>query len=280
MIDIHSRYKAAFIYKLKEIAQATEKSEFRVKAAYYNIGFSLRKVNSSLFSNLEPHKTVGNLYWKKVGSILQELPEDLEWSTIKFKDIYLLFKSMVESKNESKPWVDIHYFGKRYKHFFTNHERQISYLVANNALLFGQTLRQTSVFIDVEKWFAYNCKFCNGYEDNLDHLLTPKCIAMKQVFLMVKHYFRFELNQDVIFDEALIFQNAVAGFDKMKTSSKNFKVALAKMKICAILKKVIIDEKMNCDKYGTFIAWDKRLDLINKLTSKVRTSFSFFISKL
>ena len=38
MVDFNSRYKAAVIFKLKEIAKATNKSEFWIKYAYYNIG--------------------------------------------------------------------------------------------------------------------------------------------------------------------------------------------------------------------------------------------------
>ena len=257
MVDITSRYKAALVYKLKVIAQATDKSEFWVKMAYYNIGFTLRKVNRSLFSNLEPHKTSGDLYWSKIKLIFNELPADFDWLTIKFKDLYILFKSMVECKNESKLWTNIQYLNKRYKHCFNNHEREISYLVGCEALQFGQFLRRSSVFVDVEDWFTYNCKFCNSYEDNLDHLLIPNCVVIKQVFLMAKHLFKFVARKDIIFDQKLLFHNEISGLSKMKTDSEDFRIALAKLKLSAILKRVIIDEKKQCDRYGTFIGWIK-----------------------
>ena len=276
MVDITSRYKAALIYKLKEIAQANNKSEFWIKVAFYNIGVTLRKVNRSLYSNLEPHKVSGNSYWNKIKVIFEEIVEDFDWTTVKFKDLYISFKQKSELPDKLKPWSDIQYFNN--KRFFTNHERQISFLVAHDALQLGQFKRRTSVFVDVESWFSYNCKFCNGYEDNLDHLLAPDCIVMKQVFLLTKHLFRFVLKKDITFDRQLILCNEINGFMKMKIYSEDYMIALAKMKLAAILKRVILDEKRQCDIYGTFIGCDDRLNFVNKLVSKIRISFLFFIN--
>ena len=245
-----------------------------------NIGFALKKVNASLFSNSEPHKDLGNTYWEKVRSLLEQIPHDFDWHTTKLKDLYSLFKSQHESKSKLKLWQDVHLNNKRYKNYFTNHERQTSYLVYNDAYQFGLFFRRTSTFTDIDTWFSHNCKLCNGLEDSMRHLLNPDCVVMKQVFSTAKLVFKFITKKEIVFDHDMLFRNQVAGIHNFKTNSADFKVALCKLKMASILRRVIIEEKQKLDKYKIFIPWHKRQDFVNKLISKVRSSFLFFFNHL
>ena len=275
MVDFASRYKAAVTFKLKEIANATNKSEFWIKFAYYNIGSTLRNINLNLYSNSEPHMTTADSYWSEVKLTFELISETLDWQVIKFKDLYKVFKAKVELPKLSKPWRNIHLM-KIFKHHFTNVERQISYLIANDALRFGQYKRQNTPFIDIQTWNSFNCKFCNAHNDNILHLLNPDCVVMKQVFLMTKHFFKFVIKRDIDLNEKLIMHNDIPLKNNVDGTVEEEKLSLMKLKLVAVLKRVMIEEKEQCDRYKNVISVDQRLDFINKLLSKVKNKFMIF----
>ena len=236
-------------------------------------------MNQVLYSNAEPHKTVGDSYWSEVKSTFEILTDDLDWRMVKFKDLYCAFKTKVQIVNVSKPWKEIQFF-RTHKDYFTNIERQVSYLAAHSAYRFGQYKRQNTPFIDIPVWNSFNCKFCNGHIDNLMHLLIPNCVVMKQVFLMSKHFFSFVVKKDIQLDQKLILHNIVHIKNSQKCSIEGKRVLLLKSKFAAILKRVIVEEKERCDYYSMFIHVDQRLDFINKLVSKVRNNFMVFFNTL
>ena len=73
MPDFHCKFKAATLYKLKEIANEIDTNKMWVKVAYYNIGTVLRCINRDLYNNSEPHKDTPNSYWEFIKDVLLEM---------------------------------------------------------------------------------------------------------------------------------------------------------------------------------------------------------------
>ena len=95
MIDTKSHVMAAALYKLKDIAKATDKTELWIKYSYYNIGTYLRTINPDLFNNFEPLKSEPSVYWKIIKEYFLEFNKEnseVDWSTIKFKEVYNIFR--------------------------------------------------------------------------------------------------------------------------------------------------------------------------------------------
>ena len=246
MIDIWSKFKAAKIYKLKSIATAQNKKEFWIKFAFYNIGSTLRTLNQSLFNNAEPHRTIPHDYWEQVKNTYREviaLQPNIDMQTVKFKNIYQIFKDAhCSSSNTEINWNDVHLIkGKKY--VFTNKERETSYFIAQDAIDCGQRRRASDLFIDIPTWQTNNCKFCNNHEDNVDHLFTGKCVTLKNIFDSCKSLYWMTTKERLILDRKLMLYNKVDNWEK----------DYMKVKLCVIAKKVILIEKQKLDKYKTFV---------------------------
>ena len=236
MVDFSSKYKAALVFKLKYIAKATNKNEFWIKYAFYNIGTTLKYLNVDLYSNSEPHKTFPDKYWNAVKQVIIEIHQkkiDIDWESISYKKLYDVFRSQRQLCSDNlKPWQSIQLYDK-FKYMFTNKEREASYLIAHNSIHCGQQMRRMEKFVDVCTWNLHNCKFCKNLIDNADHIFSGECKLVNKLYQLCRSMFWWKTKKKLCFDKKLIFFNQTG----------NMEEDYSKVKLMVIIKKTITYRK-------------------------------------
>ena len=237
MIDTKSHVMAAALYKLKDIAKATDKTELWIKYSYYNIGTYLRTINPDLFNNFEPLKSEPSVYWKIIKEYFLEFNKEnseVDWSTIKFKEVYNIFRDKNKiCGGKDIPWMDVHLMNDK-KYMFTNKEREISYLAVHDAIPCGQQRRAVEAFVDIPTYYLNNCKFCHNRLDNVKHILSGECKLIKNIFERCKSLYWMTTKERLILDRKLVLYNSIVKWEG---------TGYMKQKLVAIIKKVIFLEK-------------------------------------
>ena len=200
MADFNSKYKAALLFKLKFIVNASNKSELWIKYAFYNIGTVLKYIKPSFYCNSEPHKTTPDKYWSQVKSTFHEIKEEhIDWSSITFKELYDIFRKKHQlCSDKAKPWGDIHLNGN-FKYLFTNKEKEVSYLIAQDAIYCGQFMRRMERFVDISQWNQHRCKFCKNLVENAQHIFSGQCSLVKKLYQMCKCMFWMTTREKTLF---------------------------------------------------------------------------------
>ena len=147
--------------------------------------------------------------------------------------------------------------------FSTNFEREVSFLVAQDAVMCGQRRRHIETFVDIPTWTLNHCKFCKHSTDSVKHVFAGECQVIRTVFESCKALYWMTTKERLNLDNKLLLYNKV----------KDMKKEYLKVKLVVIMKKIIKFEKQKLDKYKTFI--NNKDKFINDVMQEIRHQYMF-----
>ena len=245
---IKSWCNTAFAIRLKVIASSAHPDLFWRTYGIYNLGYHIRKIDPTLFTNSKPHRSEPNDDWKHLLSLYGQDPLTInQWTELTHKQTYHTFLDSHPAKLptltgrlQPTSWAEVLLLTKPYE-CLPNKQKEATYKVAHSGFFFGRFNRNHNINTFRNGQHRNNlCKFCSSPNDVTKHVFY-ECPVSTQILLKLQDFARRETHTQITLTKSTVLYN---------TCHCPAQIKVFILKLVAIYRFIVMLEKMSYDTFN------------------------------
>ena len=269
LYDLEQRWKLQYAFRLKKMFVLNEFPQSEIEPwqdwCIYQLGTKLVPMLPNLYTNSIPHAFSPNASWLSILNTYKETAQTFSsWLDKEFKVLYhgkMMTLYNLNYAPYNRDWSQILLSKSLHVSFFTNWEKQFSYLVGHDAYKWGSwKSRNWSTTSSHISSLDNTCKFCKSMQDDVSHVFLD-CPVVNRVY-----------------SNLMLFLQAMCEDPDIPTADVilyNKSEHCSTLKLLSITKFHIIRQKEKFDALNKHV--ENQNIFIDSLTNSIITDFKTFI---